>query len=230
MTGVFPATQGTFEMFWTRVSQKCLMMKKTCITYKKPGPVSSLGKFGSLGLKRGTLGKVFSKWVRQHWGICYQSPGGICYIPRGGGLSATSPGDMLNGERKLGRGEMPEPRRGLPEMKRKIRCCDYEHGTPTLVGLQFSPSPEQEVSWMVGPPPAEAVNFKPSSRPVAPPLPQAKKSDSVQVTGTQVVIKLKEISGGVPVLAQWLTHLTRNHEVVGSIPGLAQGVGDPALP
>ena len=86
MTGVFPATQGTFEMFWTRVSQKCLIMKKTCITYKKPGPVSSLGKFGSLGLKRGTLGKVFSKWVRQHWGICYQSPGGICYIPRGGSV------------------------------------------------------------------------------------------------------------------------------------------------
>ena len=26
---------------------------------------------------------------------------------------------------------------------------------------------------------------------------------------------------GVPVVAQWLTNLTRNHEVVGSIPGLA---------
>ena len=33
-------------------------------------------------------------------------------------------------------------------------------------------------------------------------------------------------STGVPVVAQWLTHLTRNHEVVGLIPGLAQWVKD----
>ena len=33
---------------------------------------------------------------------------------------------------------------------------------------------------------------------------------------------------GVPVVAQWLTNPTRNEEVSGLIPGLAQWVKDPA--
>ena len=35
---------------------------------------------------------------------------------------------------------------------------------------------------------------------------------------------------GVPVVAQWLISLTRNHEVMGLIPGHAQWVKDLVLP
>ena len=38
---------------------------------------------------------------------------------------------------------------------------------------------------------------------------------------------LKLAEAGVPVVAQWLTNPTRNHEVAGSIPALCS---DPALP
>ena len=43
-------------------------------------------------------------------------------------------------------------------------------------------------------------------------------------------LKIKDVKRGVPIVAQWLKNPTRNHEVAGSIPGLAQRVKDPALP
>ena len=39
----------------------------------------------------------------------------------------------------------------------------------------------------------------------------------------------KKTGFGVPVVAKWLTNPTRNREVEGSIPGLAQCVKDPVL-
>ena len=38
------------------------------------------------------------------------------------------------------------------------------------------------------------------------------------------------MTSGVPVVAQWLTNLSRNQEVAGLIPDLAQWVKDLALP
>ena len=42
--------------------------------------------------------------------------------------------------------------------------------------------------------------------------------------------QVKNPASGVPVVAQWLANLTRNHEIAGSVHGLAQWVEDPALP
>ena len=39
----------------------------------------------------------------------------------------------------------------------------------------------------------------------------------------------KKFKSGVPVGAQWLTNLTRNHDVAGSVPALVQWVNDPVL-
>ena len=43
-------------------------------------------------------------------------------------------------------------------------------------------------------------------------------------------VALEKAERGVPFVVQWLTNPTRNHEVAGSVPGLAQWVNDPALP
>ena len=50
-------------------------------------------------------------------------------------------------------------------------------------------------------------------------------SESMLIQGRSI-----KTQTGVPVVVQWLTNLTRNHEVVGSIPALAQWVNDLVLP
>ena len=51
--------------------------------------------------------------------------------------------------------------------------------------------------------------------------------DQSQMRGKQQRLKWQR---EVPIVAQWLTNPTRNHEVASSVPALAQWVNDLALP
>ena len=60
--------------------------------------------------------------------------------------------------------------------------------------------------------------------------PITKQSSSQEGTSLKGSKEQEMTDYGVPIVAQWLTNPTKNHEVAGSIPDLAQWVKDLALP
>ena len=61
-------------------------------------------------------------------------------------------------------------------------------------------------------------------------IPAGTEQDEARIHHTTQNSAQFKIINGVPVVAQWITNPTRNHEVVGSVPALAPWVNDPALP
>ena len=55
-------------------------------------------------------------------------------------------------------------------------------------------------------------------------------TNSFMKCSEKYLLELKSLFLGAPVMDQWLTNPTRNHEVADLIPGVAQWVKDPALP
>ena len=94
---------------------------------------------------------------------------------------------------------------GLTQWLRIWRCCELWYRPAAAV------VPTRPLAWE--PPYAVGVALKRQKKK------KEKKENSF----------MKSIYG-VPVVAQWLTNPTRNHEVAGSVPALAQWVNDLALP
>ena len=105
-------------------------------------------------------------------------------------------------------------------------------------------TPPRERTWPRGPPLQGCLDALPPGAPLGgqgppPSPPQQRGAFQAQVRGWAGAggglhkphcRALRKTLFGVPVVAQWFTNPTRNHEVAGSIPGLAPWVKDLALP